>query len=117
MESNKYLTKILCWAREYKIDDILMQYNDKSDDEITESLLNLKSLNLSFKGLCSIPIHLFSLTSIEHLDLSHNQLEYIPTKIIELKKLKSLDISWNHITHNLDFLSSGIKLNNAWNRK
>jgi len=34
----------------------------------------------------------------------------------KLKSLKNLDIYWNHITHNLDFLPTEIKVNRAWNR-
>jgi len=78
--------------------------------------LNLKSLDLSFKKLHSIPTYIFELTSLENLNLSHNQLQELPQEITKLKSLKVLDISWNHITHNLDFLPTSIKVNSAWNR-
>ena len=77
---------------------------------------NLKSLDLSFKKLHSIPTYIFELSSLENLNLSHNQLQELPQEITKLKSLKVLDISWNHITHNLDFLPTEIKDNRAWNR-
>ena len=78
---------------------------------------NLKSLDLSFKKLHSIPTYIFELSSLENLNLSHNQLQQeLPQEITRLKSLKVLDISWNHITHNLDFLPTEIKVNRAWNR-
>ena len=77
---------------------------------------NLKSLDLSFKKLHSIPTYIFDLSSLENLNLSHNQLQELPKEITRLKSLKNLDISWNHITHNLDFLPTGIKVHRAWNR-
>ena len=78
---------------------------------------NLKSLDLSFKNLNSIPKYVFELSSLEDLNLSHNQLQELPKEITKLKSLKNLDISWNRITHSLDFLPSNIKINSAWNRK
>lgn len=77
---------------------------------------NLKSLDLSFKKLHSIPTYVFELSSLEDLNLSHNQLHELPQEILKLKSLKNLDISWNHITHNLDFLPTELKINCAWNR-
>lgn len=77
---------------------------------------NLKSLDLSFKKLHSIPKYVFELSSLENLNLSHNQLQELPQEILKLKSLKYLDISWNHITHDLDFLSKDVKINRAWNR-
>jgi len=77
---------------------------------------NFKSLDLSFKKLHSIPAYIFELSSLENLNLSHNQLQELPQEITKLKSLKVLDISWNHITHNLDFLPTSIKVNRAWNR-
>lgn len=82
------------------------------EDEIEYQ--KLKSLDLSFKKLHSIPAYVFELSSLESLNLSHNQLEELPKEI--LKSLKKLDISWNHITHNLDFLPKELKVNYAWNR-
>lgn len=85
-------------------------------NEVTE-YKNLKSLDLSFKNLSSIPKYIFELSYLEDLNLSHNQLEELPKEIIKLKSLKNLDISWNRITHNLDFLPTDIKVNSTWNRK
>jgi len=86
----------------------------QSEEEIEYQ--NLKSLDLSFKKLHSIPKYIFELSSLENLNLSHNQLQELPQEIRKLKSLKVLDISWNHITHNLDFLPKKIKVNRAWNR-
>ncbi|NOX16148.1 MAG: leucine-rich repeat domain-containing protein, partial [Epsilonproteobacteria bacterium] len=76
----------------------------------------LKSLDLSFKNLHSIPKYIFELSSLENLNLSHNQLTELPKDIIKLKSLKVLNISWNHIMYNLDFLPIDIKVNSTWNR-
>ena len=107
MQSNKSLNELLNWAREYQVKDIL---------ENQDNLLNLKSLDFSFKRLHSIPKYIFELSSLENLNLSHNQLQELPQEITRLKSLKVLDISWNHITHNLDFLPTGINVNRTWNR-
>lgn len=101
------MNELLEWANSHKIKDIL----DNRDN-----LPNLKSLDLSFKKLHSIPKYIYELSSLEELNLSHNQLQELPAEILKLKSLKNLDISWNHITHNLDFLPTEIKVNRAWNR-
>jgi Leucine-rich repeat (LRR) protein len=85
-----------------------------SEDEIKYQ--NLKSLDLSFKKLHSIPAYVFELSSLENLNLSHNQLQELPQEILKLKSLKYLDISWNHIIHDLDFLPVEVKVKRAWNR-
>lgn len=77
---------------------------------------NLKNLDLSFQKLQSIPEYLFEMVALENLNLSHNQLQELPRDILKLKSLKNLDISWNHITHNLDFLPTKIKVNSNWNK-
>lgn len=102
--------KLIQWAKKYHINEILNIANAH------EALLNLKSLDLSHKKLEALPNCLFELSSLEMLNLSHNQLTELPQEISKLKKLNSLDISWNHITHDLDFLSSEIKIKKAWNR-
>lgn len=86
----------------------------KSDKAIEYQ--NLKSLDLSFKKLHSISTYIFELSSFANLNLSYNQLQELPQEITKLKSLKVLDISWNHITYNLDFLLTKIKVNRAWNR-
>ena len=95
------------WAKYHKVKYVL---------ENQDNLLNLRSLDLSFKKLHSIPTYIFELSSLENLNLSHNQLQELPQEITRLKSLKVLDISWNHITHNIDFLPTEIKVNRAWNR-
>ncbi len=108
MQSDKLINELLNWAKEYQIDEI---------SQNREALQSLKSLDLSFKKLYSIPTYIFELSSLENLNLSHNNFQELPKEITKLKSLKVLDISWNHITHSLDFIPSRIKINSAWNRK
>lgn len=103
MQSNE----LLDWAKHHNIKDIL---------ENKDTLQNLKNLDLSFKKLHMIPTYVFELSSLEDLNLSHNQLQELPREILKLKSLKHLDISWNHITHNLDFIPTEVKVNRSWNR-
>lgn len=110
MEANYMVTQLMQWAEKYHIDEILNIANAH------EALLSLKSLDLSYKRLDSIPSCLFELSSLEALNLSHNQLTKLPQEITKLTNLKVLDISWNHITHDIDFLSSEIKIKRGWNR-
>lgn len=115
MQSDKEIVEFLAWAKEYQVDDILDICSFETSQN-REAVQNLKSLDLSFKKLHSLPPYLFELTSLENLNLSHNQLKELPKEIIKLKSLKILDISWNHITQNIDFLPTHIKINSAWNR-
>ncbi|MBU0721148.1 leucine-rich repeat domain-containing protein [bacterium] len=107
MIPDKNIVKLFNWAKKYQVDDIL---------ENRETLQSLKSLDLSYRLLSSLPSEIFLLTSLEELDISHNNLKELPADITKLKSLKLLNISWNHITHNLDFLPTNIKINSAWNR-
>lgn len=116
MESNDLLIQLTQWAEKYQIDDILNILKNQNDANNQTALLGLKSLELSHKRLDSIPRCLFELSSLETLNLSHNQLTKLPQEITKLKKLQVLDISWNHITHDINFLSSSIKIKKAWNR-
>jgi len=115
MQSDKDIVEFLNWVGEYQVDDILNICTAEISQN-SEVLQNLKSLDLSFKKLYSLPSYLFELSSLENLNLSHNQLKELPKEIIKLKSLKALDISWNHITQNIDFLPIKIEINSAWNR-
>lgn len=117
MKSDGCISELIAFARKYQIDDILSICKNESFDADKEALLNLKSLDLSRKKLELTPSCLFELSSLEILDLSHNHLTDLPQVITKLTKLKILDISWNHITHDIDFLSSNVKIKKAWNRK
>lgn len=110
MEANELVVQLTQWAEKYQIDGIRIANTH-------EALLSLKSLDLSHKRLDSIPSCLFELSSLEMLNLSHNQLTELPQEITKLTNLKVLDISWNHITHDIDFLSSNVKIKKAWNRQ
>ncbi|XP_078621205.1 uncharacterized protein LOC144887686 [Branchiostoma floridae x Branchiostoma japonicum] len=56
------------------------------------------TIDLSDKGLASVPAEVFDFTDIEHLDLSHNRLTSIPEEIRQLQKLRKLDLSTNLLT-------------------
>ncbi len=57
------------------------------------------SLDLSGKGLTSIPAYVFSMSNLEYLDLSNNKLTGAPqSQIGQLKNLKSLNLSENQLT-------------------
>jgi len=116
MQLDKEIVEFLAWAKEYQVDDILNICTTEISQN-REALQNLKSLDLSFKKLHSLPSYLFELTSLENLNLSHNQLKELPKEMIKLKSLKVLDISWNRITQNIDFLPTNIKINSTWNRE
>lgn len=58
-----------------------------------------KTLDLSGRGLTSIPMDVFSRTDLQQLDLSNNRLTGAPqSQIGQLKNLKSLDLSGNQLT-------------------
>ncbi|MDQ7814684.1 MAG: leucine-rich repeat domain-containing protein [Patescibacteria group bacterium] len=57
------------------------------------------TLDLSGRGLTSIPSDVFSRTNLESLDLSDNRLTGAPqAEIRHLQKLKNLDLSGNDLT-------------------
>ena len=101
MDRCEYSEEVLKWAEENKID--------------STNIPNIKSLDLSYKKLHSVPLYIFEFTSLESLNLSHNHLKELPKEITKLKYLKNLDISWNHIV-DISFLPKDIELNYAWNR-
>lgn len=58
-----------------------------------------KSIDLSNKGLSSIPLYVFNQTDLEELNVSHNSLAgAIQSQISNLKNLKILDASYNNMT-------------------
>ncbi|OMJ91914.1 hypothetical protein SteCoe_5475 [Stentor coeruleus] len=59
---------------------------------------NSKSIDLSFKGLTSIPQDLLKITTLESLNLSHNMIVNIPDSISDLENLQTLDLTDNEIT-------------------
>ncbi len=57
------------------------------------------TLDMSNRGLTSIPMDVFSRTDLVNLDLSNNNLTGAPqSQIGQLKKLKLLDLSGNNLT-------------------
>jgi internalin A len=57
-----------------------------------------KNLDLSNKGLTSIPAEIGQLTGLTSLDLRGNQLMSLPVEIGELTKLSNLDLKGNRLT-------------------
>jgi hypothetical protein len=58
---------------------------------------NTTTLDLSFKGLISLPPGISELKNLTQLDISRNQLTSLPPEIKELTNLTQLDISGNQL--------------------
>ena len=56
------------------------------------------TLNLSGKGLSSLPPEIGNLTALKVLDLVNNELKELPSWIGNLTSLEMLDLSYNHLT-------------------
>ena len=63
-------------------------------------LKNLKTLNMSYCGLRSIPLHVYYLTTLTHLDVSNNNIRSLSKKITNLNNLKKLKL-FNFTSSNL----------------
>ena len=61
-------------------------------------VIRRKKLDLSGKGLTSLPPEIGQLTSLEVLDLGNNQLSVLPLEIGQLINLTSLHINNNQLT-------------------
>jgi hypothetical protein len=59
---------------------------------------NTTTLDLSFKGLTSLPPEISKLENLTTLNISGNQLTSLPPEISKLEKLTQLDISGNKLT-------------------
>jgi Leucine-rich repeat (LRR) protein len=71
--------------------------NPENESVSTVSQNNV--LNLSNKGLTSIPMDVFSQTNLEELNVSHNNLTgSIQSQVGQLKNLKVLNASYNKMT-------------------
>lgn len=71
----------------------------KSNDDYPPPVAVGSVVNLSGRGLTSIPMDVFSDPDTERLDLSRNQLTGAPpSQIGQLTKLKYLDLSRNQLT-------------------
>lgn len=62
-----------------------------------KSNLQITSLNLSNKGLQTIPKEVFHCTNLKKLNLAKNKISYLPLELAKLTKLEVLDISQNQI--------------------
>ena len=57
-----------------------------------------ESLDLSFKGLTSIPPEIGQLTNLTSLSVSFKELTEFPSDVIKLNQLTELDLSDSHLT-------------------
>ncbi|MBW4429070.1 MAG: leucine-rich repeat domain-containing protein [Nostoc desertorum CM1-VF14] len=60
-------------------------------DQVTE-------LDLSDKGLTTLPPEIVQLTNLQTLDLSSNQLSSLPPEIVQLTNLQTLDLRYNQLS-------------------
>ncbi|NEU81532.1 leucine-rich repeat domain-containing protein, partial [Nostoc sp. UIC 10630] len=72
-------------------EELLQIIEQAVKDEVTE-------LDLSNKGLTTLPPKIGQLTNLQSLDLSENQLSSLPPKIGQLTNLQSLDLSENQLS-------------------
>lgn len=70
-----------------KIKDLIIKAKDS----------NATTLDLSSKGLTSLPPEIAELKNLTTLDLHNNQLSSLPSEITELKNLTTLSISGNQL--------------------
>ncbi|MEH2156291.1 leucine-rich repeat domain-containing protein [Nostoc sp.] len=61
-------------------------------------LTNLQSLNLCNNQLSSLPLEIVQLTNLRSLDLWSNQLSSLPPEIVQLTNLQTLDLSSNQLS-------------------
>ena len=59
---------------------------------------NCTALDLSSKGLSSVPADVMKMNSLEDLNLASNSLTSLPANISDLSNLRRLDLSNNHIS-------------------
>ncbi|XP_019642608.1 PREDICTED: uncharacterized protein LOC109483910 [Branchiostoma belcheri] len=63
-----------------------------------EKVDGLLTIDLSDKGLTSVPAEVFDIRDVEHLVLSNNRLKSIPEEIGQLQKLQRLELDNNLLT-------------------
>lgn len=71
--------------------------------------MNLKTIDLSYNKIRSLPDEITQLLSLQELRLDHNLLHRLPAQFWRLKTLKELNLSRNRITHlpeNIHWLQS-----------
>jgi Leucine-rich repeat (LRR) protein len=64
---------------------------------LPSELESLTSLDLSYRGLSSVPTTIGRLTNLQRLDLGSNGMEGIPTEMGLLTRLKVLDLAFNEL--------------------
>lgn len=111
---NICIPKLLEWALEHNVEEILKVSSSKTKD----ALLGLETLDISNKSISVVPSEIRYLTNLKELDLSHNQLTEFPQELVYLKKLKTLNLSWNKIDNYQDYatFTDNLDLNKNWNR-
>jgi len=75
-----------------------LQSLNLSDNQLSESLLNLQSLNLSSNQLSELPPEIGQLAKLQSLDFSFNHLSELPSEIGQLANLQSLNLSSNQLS-------------------
>jgi len=75
-----------------------MELNEIKDLIIKAKESNATTLDLSSKGLTSLPSEITELKNLTTLDISGNRLSSLPPEITELKNLTTLDISGNRLS-------------------
>ena len=105
------LSELLAFARSNKIDELMDLRIDSP-----QVVLDLQTLDLSYKELSCLPDALSCLTALKHLNLSHNKFVTFPQQVFTLRSLTSLDISWNHIMEIPKSFPPYLTINSAWNR-
>ena len=75
-----------------------MELNEIKDLIIKAKESNATTLDLSSKGLTSLPSEITELKNLTTLDISGNRLSSLPPEITQLKNLTTLDISYNQLT-------------------
>ncbi|MBD2681091.1 MULTISPECIES: COR domain-containing protein [Nostoc] len=80
-------------------EELLQIIEQAAKDKVTE-------LDLSGKGLITLPAEIGQLTNLQTLNLSDNQLSSLPREIRELPKLKKLDLRRNPVPIPAEILGS-----------
>ncbi|WP_345974762.1 hypothetical protein [Sulfurimonas sp. HSL3-7] len=110
-ENFSWVAELIDFAAAHQIYEL--QHLEKNPLQV---VMNLQTLDLSYKELSCLPDALSRLTELKHLDLSHNRFEVFPPQVFTLESLTSLDISWNHIIEIPNSLPRRLTINRAWNR-
>ena len=90
-------TKLLLVSR-YEYELIDLDTVQKLDCTISERFWSYASLDLSGKGLTTLPDEIKNLKNLQYLDLSDNEFESLPEELKQCKKLRYLNLRNSGIT-------------------